>query len=147
MTNENAQPVRFLSILAIGRVLYGHRYLLIGAPIVACAFAFLASLFLSDRYLSTARVMPPQIGQSATAAALGQLGAFSSIIGNSLGVRNPSDLYVGMLKSRTIADRIIEKFRLQETYKTKTFDDTRRALERNTNIWAGREGIVSVAFE
>jgi tyrosine-protein kinase Etk/Wzc len=54
---------------------------------------------------------------------------------------------VGMLKSRTIADRLITKFKLQELYGEDTLVDTRYALERATDISVRKDGIISVSVE
>jgi len=52
-----------------------------------------------------------------------------------------------MLKSRTVADRLIERFALQKLYDRATLLDTRRVLEQRTAISHGRDGIVTVQFE
>ena len=52
-----------------------------------------------------------------------------------------------MLRSRSVADRIIGRFDLQKIYDEPTLVDTRRVLERKLNIWAGRDGIIVIAAE
>ena len=52
-----------------------------------------------------------------------------------------------MLKSRTVADRLIERFGLQKLYDRPTLVDTRRVLEQRTAISHGRDGIITVQFE
>jgi hypothetical protein len=42
---------------------------------------------------------------------------------------NPTDVYVGILGSRTIADDIIAKFHLGDVYRKKDAEDT-RSLEK-----------------
>jgi tyrosine-protein kinase Etk/Wzc len=142
-----APEVKFISLLNLVMVLVYRKRIVIGIPVAAAVMAFLLSLLLPNLYTATARLMPPQPNQSAAAAILGQLGPLSNLVGGSLGVRNPSDLYVGMLRSRTIADRLIERFDLQKIYDQPTLVDTRRAFERKINIWAGRDGIIVIAAE
>ena len=63
-------------------------------------------------YIATARILPPQQGQSSSMAMLGQLGSLAGAAGGALGIKNPNDLYVGMMKTRPIAAR----FKLKEIH-------------------------------
>jgi tyrosine-protein kinase Etk/Wzc len=61
-------------------------------------------------------------------------------------MKNPNDLYVGMLGSRTVADRLIERFKLKDRYKRSTMDDTRLALDSVTAIASGKkDGLINVS--
>jgi tyrosine-protein kinase Etk/Wzc len=102
---------------------------------------------MPNYYAAVTKILPPQQNQSNAALALAQLGPAAGVAGASLGIKNPNDLYVGMLKSRTVADRLIERFSLQKLYDRTTLVDTRRALEQSTAISYGRDGIITVQFE
>ena len=52
-----------------------------------------------------------------------------------------------MLKSRTISDRVIERFQLQKLYGTDTMVETREQLARNVSITAGKDGLVTIEFD
>jgi len=69
------------------------------------------------------------------------------MVGGSLGIKNPNDLYVGILKSRTAADSIIGRFQFQALYRTDTMVATRSALARNTTITAGKDGLIAIDFD
>jgi uncharacterized protein involved in exopolysaccharide biosynthesis len=105
------------------------------------------SLLLANVYTGVAKVLPPQQNQSTAAMLLGQLGGLAGIAGGSLGLKNPSDLYVGMLKSRTIADRLIERFDLQRAYECDTMVETRKALADSSNIAAGKDGLITIEVD
>src|SRR5437879_1867119 len=90
-------------------VLAKYKALVLGLPFIAAVVAGLLSFLMPNIYKATARLMPPQQNQSAAASLLGQLGSLSGIAPGSLGVKNPADVYVGMLKSRSVADGAIEK--------------------------------------
>lgn len=45
-----------------------------------------------------------------------------------------ADYFNALLKSKTVQDSLIKKFKLREKYETKTVEDTRLALEGNTDI-------------
>src|SRR5689334_16912218 len=88
---------------ALGR----RRKVVIGFPAIVGLVALIVALLLPKWYTAGAKIMPPQQGQSNAVAILGQLGALAGGATQALGVKNPSDIYVTMLKSRTIADRLI----------------------------------------
>ncbi len=98
-------------------------------------------------YTGVTRILPPQQSQSTAAAMLGQLGALAGVAGTSLGIKNPNDLYVGMLKSRTVADNLISRFELRKLYETKTADDARKALEGNSRVTSGKDGLIAIEFD
>ena len=105
----------------------------------------IVSLFLPQIYTATTRVMPPQQSQSIASSMLGQLGPLAGAAGRDLGLRNPSDLYIALLRSRTVGDALIEEFSLSSVYKTKRHLDAERQLENATEISAGKEGVISVS--
>lgn len=63
-----------------------------------------------------------------------------------MGLSDPSDLYVGMMKSRSISDKIIQRFDLQAIYEVETTEDARRALSGALSVSAGKDGFISVEF-
>ena len=72
-------------------------------------------------------------------------GALGGLAGDLLGMKNSGALFVGVLKSRTVADRIIEEFDLQRLYRDSKIEDARDDLEDHTDISEDRKsGILSV---
>jgi uncharacterized protein involved in exopolysaccharide biosynthesis len=57
------------------------------------------------------------------------------------------DLLLGVLKSRTIAQAIVERFGLQARYGVRFMDDAIKELRDATTIAASREGVISVKVE
>lgn len=128
-------------------VLAKHKRLVLGVPFVAAIGAAITSLLLPDIYTGTARILPPQQSASAASAMLSQLGGVLGGLGGAggaLGVRSPNDLYVGMLKSRTVADNLIVRFDLSKIYDQKLQSSTRNVLQGNTAISTGRDGIITI---
>jgi tyrosine-protein kinase Etk/Wzc len=138
-----------ISLLDLAIVIAKHKKLILGFPLLAAIVAAGITLLLPNIYIGTAKILPPQQNQSTTAAALlGQLGGLAGLAGTALpGLKNPSDLYVGMLKSRTIADKLIARFELKKLYDEETLDETRKALEENAIIMAGKDGLITIEFE
>ncbi len=136
-----------ISLLDLLIVLAKHKKLILGLPLGAAIVAVIATLLMPNIYTGVTRILPPQQSQSTAAAMLNQLGGLAGIAGQSLGIKNPNDLYVGMLKSRTVADNLISRFELRKLYDKKTSDETRKELESNTRITSGKDGIIVVEFE
>jgi len=67
--------------------------------------------------------------------------------GGALGIKNPNDLYVGMLKSRTVADNLIARFDLNKLYDEKFQSDARKVLEKKTTITSGKDGIIIIEVD
>lgn len=105
------------------------------------------SFIIPEVYKSTARLLPPQQAQSGTAALLSQLGGVAGIAAGAAGIKSPNDLYIGMLKSRTIADRLIEKYDLKKNYDLKSQEKSRKELEENTVISSGKDGLIVIEVE
>jgi tyrosine-protein kinase Etk/Wzc len=109
----------------------------------------LASLFVPNRFAANASLLPPEQTQSSASMLLNQLsgGALGMLAGNGLGLKNPSELYVDLMRSRTCEDAIIVRFELQKQYRTKTPEETRRELENHTDILVNKEGIIGITVE
>src|SRR5688500_9375809 len=98
------EGLTFLDVL----IVVAKRKALIAAVTLGGAIiSMIVAVLLPNIYTGTAKLLPPQQNQSSAALLLGQLGGLAGLAGGSLGLKNPTDLYVGMLKSRTIADSII----------------------------------------
>jgi tyrosine-protein kinase Etk/Wzc len=119
----------------------------LGIPLGAAVAAAVISLLMPNYYAGVTKILPPQQNQSSAAMALAQLGPAAGVGAASLALKNPNDLYVGMLKSRTVADHLIERFGLQKLYDRSTLQDTRRVLESRTAMSHGRDGIITVQVE
>lgn len=121
--------------------------LLFALPIVGAFCAVVLSLLLPNAYKSNTKILPPQQAQSGAAALLSQLGGVASAAAGAAGIKNPNDLYVGMLKSRTIADELIKEFDLLTVYDVKLWDQARKRLESNTVISSGKDGLINIEVE
>jgi len=127
----------------------GHRRMLWSWPLVAAAVALAVTLVLPKGYTAVTRILPPQQGQGA-AALLGQLGGLGSLagaLGGGLGLKNPSDLYLGMLRSDTVADALIQRFALKELYDEETMDEARKELRKRSSFTSDKAGIITVSVE
>jgi len=116
---------------------------------VAIVSSVIVSLLLPKMYTATARILPPQESSSGLSGLLsGAGGGLASLAGGLIGGKTTSDLYVGILKSRTVADALIEKFNLKELYKAEYLADVYKKLAKRANIDVSRKDqIISVSVE
>jgi len=136
--------ISFLDLLI---VLAKHKVLVLGLPAAAALISLVVSLLLPNYYTGTTKILPPQQTPS-TSAVLAQLGSLAGLAGSAAtGLKNPNDLYVGMLKSRTVADNLIQRFDLNKLYDEEYQSLTRKRLEKETTIAAGKDGIIMIQVD
>jgi uncharacterized protein involved in exopolysaccharide biosynthesis len=117
--------------------------------LICIAIGGAVCIIAQPTFSATALIMPPQQGQS-LASMMGQLNALASLAGGGLGVsqlKTPVDMYIGILESRSIADRLISKFDLQHLYKTRKMEDTRTVLKNNTRFLTGKDGLIHIIVD
>jgi uncharacterized protein involved in exopolysaccharide biosynthesis len=131
-------------------VMMNRKQLILRSTLAATAVGVIFAFVLPNRYTATAKILPPQQNQSLAASMIGQLGALgpmAAIAQKDLGLKNPNDVYVGMLRSRTSEDALIRRFDLQRIYGERKMSDARRDLEDASSIALGKEGFVSISVE
>lgn len=142
-----AKPDEEINIFNVLIVLAKYKRRLWLAPLAAAILASGGSALLPNTYEATAKLLPPQQGQSGGAAALlSQFGGVAGL-GGLGGLKNSGDMYVAMLKSRTVAEKLVSKFDLKTVYETKSPEMARRRLAKSTSIAAGKDGIITIAVE
>lgn len=145
-----AQPDDEVSLIDFAIVLAKRKWLIIGISLLAAVAAVFVSLRMTLIYTATARLLPPQQQQSVGTGlmgALGQLGGFAGGVGGVLGIKNPSDIYVGMLRSRTVADGLVDRFDLMRVYGAQFRSDAHAMLSRSTFISVGKDNLIAIDVE
>jgi uncharacterized protein involved in exopolysaccharide biosynthesis len=136
-----------ISIVEIMIVLAKHKRLVIGLPVVVAVLSLLISLVLPNTYKASTKLLPPQQAQSSAAALLSQLGSVAGVAASAAGLKNPNDVYIGMMKSRTVADNLISQYDLKKVYDTDLQEVARTKLEANTTIAASKDGLIVIEVE
>lgn len=134
------------TILDLLIVLAKHKKLILGLPLAVAVISAGISLALPNAYQATTKLLPPQQPQSGASALLSQLGGAAGLAGIG-GMKSPGDLYIGILKSRTVADNLIARFDLKKRYDTKSQEAARNRLQGSTVIVAGKDGMITVDVE
>jgi len=136
-----------ISLLDILQVVAENARLLILGPLVVGLAALGLSFLITPTFTATTQIMTPQQQQSGAAAALAQLGALAGMAGSAAGIKNPAEMYVGLMKSRSIADRMVDRFKLMEVYEADYREDVRKTLAKNSSIIAGKDGLISISVD
>ena len=138
-----------VSILAILVVLARRKLLIAGTTCIVMSAVAIGVALTPDSFKAEAVILPPQQQQSSLAAlASGALGNLAgSGLAPQLGLKNPADLYIGILKSRTISDEIIARFHLQDIYHQKLLSDTGSVLQKHSAFASGKESLITISVE
>jgi tyrosine-protein kinase Etk/Wzc len=145
---EDLQPEDAgISLMDLLLTLAKHKKIILALPVLMGILGLLISLSMPNIYKANTKILPPQQSQSTAAAMLSQLGGLAGGAGAALGVKNPNDLYLGMLKSRAIVDKLITRFDLQKKYEQKLLESTRKIVGSNSEISSGKDGIIIIEFQ
>ncbi len=134
------------------RLLWENRRLLTRVALYGLLASTLIAFLIPTRYRSTARLMPPDNNQSgglamAAAALSGGAGGLGGIAGEMLGLKSTSDIFVGILSSRTVQDNLIQQFDLKKLYGDRRMEDARKDLAERTDISVDRKSqIITIAM-
>jgi capsule polysaccharide export protein KpsE/RkpR len=133
------------------RLLWTQRQMLFRVTLYALVASTALVLLIPSRYESTARLMPPDNQSSsglalAAAAMSGPAGAsgLGGIASDLLGLKSTSDVFVGILGSRTSQDKLIEQFNLKKLYRARNMEDARKELAANTSISVDRKSQITL---
>ncbi|MFZ0967261.1 MAG: Wzz/FepE/Etk N-terminal domain-containing protein, partial [Candidatus Acidiferrales bacterium] len=133
------------------RALWEQRRLLWRAAAAGLAVATVVAFLIPVRYTAFAQLMPPDTQSVSSSLLLAGLAGKSSsglgaAAGDLLGLKSSGALFVGMLRSRTIQDRLVQQFDLRKVYGTRLSEDAREQLNRNTGVAEDRKsGIITIA--
>ena len=132
------------------RLLWEQRPFLLRWTGIGLVVSLLLAFLIPTRYEATTQLMPPD-GQSGAGMAMlsafaGKAGAgLGGIAGDLMGLKNSGALFVGVMNSRTVQDRIIDQFNLKRVYRDSKMEDARKSLAEHTRIGEDRKsGIITI---
>jgi len=136
-------------------IILKRKWLILTGTVGIALLVGIVVFILPNKYVGTAQFLPPQDTSSTIATAmLSQLGGLSSIAGSALGLKSPNDMYVGLLNSRTVLDRIIDRFGLMKRYNKNWIfpfyrEDARKKLIEDVLVVTNNDesGLVAVSIE
>ena len=136
-----------LSLIDVFDLIVNHLRLLLLGPLLIGLSALALSYTFTPVFTATTKFLPPQQQQGAAAMMLQSLGALGGLAGATSGLKNPADQYVSFLKSRSLQDALIDRFKLKERYDEKFRQDTRKTLDANSVITSGKDGLITVEVD
>ena len=150
--NENAvvsqgQEDDEISLLDLLQVVVENLRLLVLGPLVVGLLALGISFAITPTFTATTKFMPPQQQQGAAAMLLQGLGALGGLAGAASGIKNPNDQYVSFLKSDSVANALIDRFKLMDRYEAKFRVDANKALDGVSRITSGKDGVITIEVD
>lgn len=142
--SDDIDDIDDIDIIEILLILSKNKTKIILFTFIFSLLGFFISLMIPNIYRANTKLLPPQQSQSSASAMLSQLSGLAGGAGAALGIKNPNELYISLLKSRKITDKIIERFDLKSRYDNKSQDLTRNQLINNSFITSGKDGIISI---
>ena len=136
-----------ISLLDLLQVVVDNLRLLVLGPLLCGLAALGISFAIAPTFTAKTQFLPPQQQQSSAASMLASLGALSGLAGAATGLKSPADQYIAFMKSVTVQDAIIERFKLIEKYEVKIKTDARVSLTGNVRISSGKDGLISVEVD
>jgi len=138
-------------VAVVSRILERRRDLLRAWAIAIAVITAIVFLIPSD-YESVAHLMPPDKQQlDGLAAMMASAGeekagsAISNMVFDSLGLKSSGALYVGVLRSNTILDTLVDRFDLRKVYHCRYRNDARKRLSEQTEVTEDRKsGIIGI---
>jgi len=133
------------------RLLWCSRRLLFRAAALGLLASTLVSFLIPKSYTSTTQLMPPDTQSTSGLAMMAAMaskvgGGLGSVAGDLLGVKSSGALFIGVLRSQTAQDRLIQQFDLKEIYGKRLTADARTKLDENTSIAEDRKsGIITIS--
>jgi tyrosine-protein kinase Etk/Wzc len=138
---SNVRLSDYLDIIVKRRKLVGF---VVGAALM---ISTIASLLLPKMYTAKTRILPPQEKSVGVASLLtGQSEPLGGLAGSLIGDHTPATLYVGIMKSRSVADRLNSKFNLKERYRLKFNEDVHaKLIDRSTIELSKRDQLITIS--
>lgn len=140
-----------ISLLDILIVLAERKRVVLWTTITFTVLSVILSFLLPRRYTATVTLLTPQQNSSLSSvlvSQLGNLGGMAGLASGNLGLKNQNDTFVGMLKSRTVEDAMVQNFELMQEYKKKYPSDARNAFEHHATVdGSGKDGLIRISID
>jgi len=145
---RSAGTAREFDVLDVALILAARKRLIILMSVAGFVLGIGLVLTVAPSYTAKATILPPQQEQSSSSALLGQFGTLASLsgLGSSVGLKNPSDLLIGILQSQSVTDAMIKRFDFIRLYHPKRMSDARLMFQKNAKFVAGKDGLISISF-
>lgn len=144
--NVHEQELHLLDVLI---VLSKRRKFILRFTLAVTILAMIGVLVMPSRYTAETIIMPPSQNSSSSSAFLNQVGTSSSTLaslaGGSLGIKNPTEMYVALFLTEPVENALIQRFDLATRYRQKKISDARKAFENEAKVALGnKDGLIRI---
>lgn len=139
-----------IDLLELLVVLVKRKRFIIRFTLIVAILSIIVSLIMPSIFRAETKILPPQQGSSSGLAAqfLSQIGGAGGMFGGIIPTKTSGELFIGLLKSNSVLDRVIDRFDLMKLYKTKSREKTRKILLDSLNAQEDKKSsIVKIAYE
>jgi capsule polysaccharide export protein KpsE/RkpR len=119
--------------------------------VTICGFILttILAVLIPNRYESTTSLMPPDTQSGSGIAIMAALatkgGGLGPLAEDLLGMKSSGALFIEIVGSRTVQDRLIERFNLRRVYHDKYWQDARHHLSAHTTASEDRKsGVITI---
>ncbi len=133
------------------RLLWGRRRFFFRAGAIGLLASSLIAFLIPKSYTSTTQLMPPDSQSTSAMAMVAGMaakgaGGLGTVAGDLLGLKSSGALFMGVLRSQTSEDRLVQQFDLRKVYGKRLVVDARMKLDDNTSISEDRKsGIITIS--
>ena len=132
-----------INLLELVRVLVRNLPLIVKITTTAVILSVLYSLTLKNVYTATATLLPPPKEAGGAAALFASAGG--GLAGLAGGLGGASEMYLGILKSRSVTDGVITRLDLRKELKLQKTDDGLKRVQGMVKFQAGtKDGIITI---
>lgn len=133
------------SFLEFAIALAKHKFLVLTLPLIAALASGLWIYSRPDDYTAKAVIIPPQMQQQSAASLLAQFGpAATTSIAGFANFRNSGEIFLGVVRSRTVADAVVKRLDLGSTFNLSPREAQIR-LSASTNVLLNKEGLIEIS--
>lgn len=135
-----------INLLDLFIVLLKQKKIILSITIGVAALSIIVSLLMTPIYEAKTTLMPPQGSENSINSAFAA--AAAQVAGIGLGAKSSSDIYVDLVKSNAVIDKIIKEFNLVKYYKAKNIDIARKDVLKNLDVQAdSKTGIITIGYK
>jgi tyrosine-protein kinase Etk/Wzc len=134
-----------LDLFDLLQVFVDNLRLLVFGPLFIGLIVLGVTFVVKPKFTGKTSFMPPLQQQSTTAMMLQSLGAVGGLASAATGIKNPNDQFVALVKSETIANRLIDRFQLQQRYEEEEYrSSAQKKLAARTTVTAGKDNLIVI---
>ena len=136
-----------INLPALFALLISNWKFLLSVVVAGGVITALIVVILPNTYTATALILPPAKPQSLSSVLMGQFSGMAGALAPSLGLKDPADMYIGILRSRTTNDDLVAEFGLKQVYSSATKEDARRKLVSRASFTSGKDAMIRISVE